>query len=252
MLLLLALLLTVIVATMAPRRLQPLAALGPAALLVALMLPPVDRELVARQWLESRYDRGAVLTGGPPVGILVPGGSVFGAVVDQSAGRPLDQDGRVGRVAGAAALAARFPQALVLHTGAGEPEAAAVFGRLGVGRERLIIEDRASNTYENAVFSAELLDPRPGQCWVVVSSAVHLPRAMATFREAGFDVVGYPVDYQRDKPAGHGNGVREVLAIIGYAVQGRLSLREVAHWFWSQPRGCPLHQTARRGWDAHG
>ena len=41
-----------------------------------------------------------------------------------------------------------------------------------------------------------LVDPKPGQRWLLVTSAWHMPRAMAAFRKAGFQVEPWPVDYR--------------------------------------------------------
>ena len=67
---------------------------------------------------------------------------------------------------------------------------------LGVPRERIGIETRSRNTDENARFSAAILHPQPGQVWLVVTSAFHMPRSMGLFRKAGFDAVAYPVDFR--------------------------------------------------------
>jgi uncharacterized SAM-binding protein YcdF (DUF218 family) len=38
--------------------------------------------------------------------------------------------------------------------------------------------------------------PKPGERWLLVTSAFHMPRAMGAFRRAGFDVIAWPADYQ--------------------------------------------------------
>jgi uncharacterized SAM-binding protein YcdF (DUF218 family) len=67
---------------------------------------------------------------------------------------------------------------------------------LGVPPERIIIEDKSRNTDENARFTFALLHPKPGQHYLLVTSAYHMPRTVGLFRKAGFDVVPYPVDYR--------------------------------------------------------
>jgi uncharacterized SAM-binding protein YcdF (DUF218 family) len=49
---------------------------------------------------------------------------------------------------------------------------------------------------ENAIFSKEVAKPKPGERWLLVTSAYHLPRAMGVFRKAGFAVEPYPVDWR--------------------------------------------------------
>jgi uncharacterized SAM-binding protein YcdF (DUF218 family) len=59
-----------------------------------------------------------------------------------------------------------------------------------------MLENRSRNTAENAAFSKALVAPKPGERWLLVTSAMHMPRAIGAFREAGFPVEAYPVDYQ--------------------------------------------------------
>ena len=59
---------------------------------------------------------------------------------------------------------------------------------LGVARERITLESRSRDTYENAVFTKRLVNPAPGQRWLLVTSGWHMPRAMGCFRKAGFAV----------------------------------------------------------------
>ena len=59
-----------------------------------------------------------------------------------------------------------------------------------------MLESQSRDTYENAVYCAGMLRPKPGERWLLVTSAFHMPRAVGVFRKAGFDVTAYPVDYQ--------------------------------------------------------
>jgi uncharacterized SAM-binding protein YcdF (DUF218 family) len=42
----------------------------------------------------------------------------------------------------------------------------------------------------------QLVNPQPGERWLLVTSASHVPRAMGLFRKAGFTVDPYPVDWR--------------------------------------------------------
>ncbi len=59
-----------------------------------------------------------------------------------------------------------------------------------------MLEDQSRDTWENAVFTKALVKPKPGQRWLLVTSAWHMPRAMGVFRKAGFPVEPWPVDYR--------------------------------------------------------
>ena len=41
--------------------------------------------------------------------------------------------------------------------------------------------------------------PKPGERWVMVTSAFHMPRSVGLFRKAGFAVEAYPVDWKVGK-----------------------------------------------------
>src|SRR5690606_5665056 len=67
---------------------------------------------------------------------------------------------------------------------------------LGVGRERLILENQSRDTFENAQFTRRLVQPVEGETWLLLTSAFHMPRSMELFRKAGFQVTPWPVDYR--------------------------------------------------------
>ncbi len=61
---------------------------------------------------------------------------------------------------------------------------------------RLKLEDRSRNTRENAAMTAKLLKPEPGQKWILITSAFHMPRAKALFEAQGFQILAWPADYK--------------------------------------------------------
>ncbi|WP_296584715.1 YdcF family protein [Xanthobacter sp.] len=72
---------------------------------------------------------------------------------------------------------------------------------LGIAPDRVEYEVKSRNTAENAEFAKEMLKPSPGERWLLVTSAFHMPRAVGCFRKAGFDVVPYPVDFRTIGPS---------------------------------------------------
>jgi uncharacterized SAM-binding protein YcdF (DUF218 family) len=67
---------------------------------------------------------------------------------------------------------------------------------LGVDPQRIELEERSRTTCENAEQSLLAAKPNLGDRWVLVTSASHMPRAVACFRAVGFSVIPYPVDYR--------------------------------------------------------
>jgi uncharacterized SAM-binding protein YcdF (DUF218 family) len=89
-------------------------------------------------------------------------------------------------------LARRYPDAELVYTGNSSwPPFLQPHGLAN----RVIFEDRARNTYENAVLSKQLVAPAPGERWLLVTSAAHMPRSVGVFRKVGWPVIPYPVDY---------------------------------------------------------
>jgi uncharacterized SAM-binding protein YcdF (DUF218 family) len=64
----------------------------------------------------------------------------------------------------------------------------------GVGDGQIVIEARARNTYENAVESTNLAAAHGWRSLVIVTNALHMPRALACFRRQGLDPDVLPVD----------------------------------------------------------
>jgi uncharacterized SAM-binding protein YcdF (DUF218 family) len=175
-------------------------------------------------------------------GIVVLGGAIdtrmsnrFGAVA---------LNGRAERITAFVDLAKRYPEAkLVYSGGAGlimeEQKSEAEHAKpllltLGVPEARLILETKSRDTHENALFTRELVKPAPGEVWILVTSAAHMPRAMGTFRKLGWTVIPYPVDFRRlgegDEAFGRNLGrglnllnisLREWLSLTHYYVSGR-------------------------------
>ncbi|MEO1199113.1 MAG: YdcF family protein [Pseudomonadota bacterium] len=155
------------------------------------------------QPLEDRFPQ-AQEDAPAPDGIIMLGGA-FTTIV--SAGRgTVELNEAAERLTSFVALARRYPDARLVVTGGSaqilyddvtETEAAiALLADLGIDPGRLELEDRARNTYENALYTRDLVRPAPDERWLVVTSAFHIPRAVGCFRAVGFEVDAFPVDYR--------------------------------------------------------
>jgi len=193
--------------------------------------------------LESRFPPWDASHGAPD-GIVVLGGPID-ADLSVSHDTPVIRSAP-DRIVAAAMLARRYPNSRIVFSG-GSPNlisndareadyASRVFEGLGIDKTRLIMERRSRNTLENALFSKELAAPKPGERWLLVTSAYHMPRSMGLFRKAGFAVEPYPVDWRvgmtlrealsLPEVAGDGfartdGAVREWLGLVAYRVTGK-------------------------------
>src|SRR5205085_6891262 len=78
-----------------------------------------------------------------------------------------------------------------------EAEAArTVLEEWGVPESAILVETRSKNTAENGAFSRDVLATRGIQRVLLVTSAYHMPRAVAAFRRAGLQVSPSPTDIQ--------------------------------------------------------
>jgi len=142
--------------------------------------------------------------GAPPDGIIVLGGAIDSDASDARGSIELDASAE--RVMAMLVLARQFPHARIVYSGgsanlitdgaAEAPIAGRLLQSFGIAADRITLEGRSRTTDENAAFTRDLVAPKPGERWLLVTSAFHMPRAMAVFRAAGFNVEAYPVDWR--------------------------------------------------------
>jgi uncharacterized SAM-binding protein YcdF (DUF218 family) len=193
------------------------------ALMAAVGILPIGREL-ARP-LEERFPRWDA-TRGPPAGVLVLGGGVIKSEISADRGEIAVGD-TADRILAAVELMRRYPSARVVFVGRSEADfVARFFGKLGLPEDRIFVERKSRNTIENARFAKELVLPKPGERWLLVTSAMHMPRAVGVFRKAGFDVDAYPVDYRT-------TSTRDLWPFLPSALMGGIGIMDRAAHEWS-------------------
>jgi uncharacterized SAM-binding protein YcdF (DUF218 family) len=208
---------------------------------LALMgLSPLGNALIIP--LEQRFPVWDAARGAPD-GIVILGGAITPDVSKARDQVALNEAAE--RLTAMADLARHYPQARIVYSGGtgalvfrdGDEAAFAVrqLESFGIDRSRIIPEGRSRNTVENARFSKSLANPKPGERWLLITSAYHMPRAIGVFRKAGFPVEAYPVDWRTRGPAdilrpfdtmGAGlrrtdTAVREWVGLLVYWVSGR-------------------------------
>ena len=169
--------------------------------LAAVLLLPVDLWLLRP--LENRFP--APSAPGHVDGIVVLGGAVSAAISADRGSPTLNRD--ADRLVVFAALARRYPDARLVFAGGppartadrpSEAEASReLLQRVGVTPGRMLVEDQSRTTWENAVDALAVGRPVPGETWLLITSASHMPRAVGAFRSAGWPpVVPWPVAYR--------------------------------------------------------
>lgn len=178
-------------------------------------------------------------------GIIILGGAEQAWLAGAHGWRPQVNDAAERFIEGAL-LARAWPEARVVFTGGSGGLAA--LGRvswnaamahellvdLGVPPARIELEGASRNTAENAALSLLLLEPEPGETWVLVTSAVHMPRAVTAFERAGWKgIVPWPVDYRSTPDNGPiawdlsknlyqlEKTVKEYVGALAYSLTGR-------------------------------
>ena len=150
------------------------------------------------------------------------------------------------RLTAGAELARRFPDAKLIFTGG---SASVIYSdahtlpslmtqslwlSLGVPQAQIMLEDRSRNTSENAIFTRDLVQPKDGQVWILVTSAWHMPRSIETFQRNGWTgLVAWPVDYRSgddmfrlewrldDHLQGANVALKEYLGLLAYRIAGK-------------------------------
>jgi uncharacterized SAM-binding protein YcdF (DUF218 family) len=179
------------------------AAVGVMALLL-MTFSPLGAFLAAP--LEKRFPP-------PPDTMPAPDGIiVLGGAIDEKLSEKLNRtvliDSAAERLTAPLALKRKFPQARVIFTGGTALTGRSTYSEadgvrsfwadLGFVSNDIAFEERARNTFENAVYARDLAQPKPGERWLLVTSAMHMPRSIGIFRKVGFPVIAYPVDFRSD------------------------------------------------------
>lgn len=138
-------------------------------------------------------------------GVVILGGALDSAYRTEGHQEPVLNDAAE-RMTTAIALHRQAPALRLVFTG-GEGEVTAqgpteaerarqFFAQQGLDPQSITFEDQSRNTYENAVFTARLPGVDPSRPWLLLTSAAHMPRALATFARAGWNVTPWPTDYR--------------------------------------------------------
>lgn len=135
-------------------------------------------------------------------GIIVIGGAFD--VLQSHNDRDVSFNLRGARMTAFAELSRRYPKARLIFSGGKASSdlslseaaiARRLFINMGIDVARVLFEDRSRTTHENAEYSRRLVTLHKDDRWLLVTSAADMPRAIGSFRSAGWPVTAFPVDY---------------------------------------------------------
>lgn len=193
--------------------------------LALLFLPLGD---IALRPLEARFAQPN-LNEVQPAGIIVLGGAEL-AEASAIWNQPQFSEGAE-RVMVLPILSRAYPEVPIIFTGGsgsvlrpefkGADAVKAYTDALGLA-DRVLFESESRNTFENAIFTSQMLGGVPEGRWLLVTSAFHMPRSVGIFTKQGWDIIPYPVDYQSMTD----NGLRLDPNLSGHLGDLQTGLRE--------------------------
>ncbi|HEY8189196.1 MAG TPA: YdcF family protein [Micavibrio sp.] len=200
-------------------------------ILIIAGVTPLGANLLVR--LENRHVRPEKQ---PEIvsGILILGGA-FDTGLSAARHVAVSND-NMERVLEGVRLAKEYPLAEVVFSG-GEGkllrrvqpearEATAWLRNMGFEPARFTFEDKSRNTYENILYTQEMINPGPQEIWIVVTSAYHMERTMGVFRALGWgNIIPWPTDYRTD---GEKRWLPEKFDVAGNVYKTDLALHEFA------------------------
>jgi uncharacterized SAM-binding protein YcdF (DUF218 family) len=178
----------------------------------------------------------------------VDGIIVLGGGIDAHASRlygKIQAAGPSSRLLEMMELSKVYPQAKIVYSGGSgdlnnpdDREADVVrefLANTGNLSKNMVFEADSRSTYENMVQSRDLVHPQAGENWLLVTSAYHMPRAAAVFKNNGWPVTPWPTGYVEEGeyrllPSLDvlGNiyklqvAAKEIIGIIAYTLTGRI------------------------------
>lgn len=150
-------------------------------------------------FLETRYERPNPMPDKVD-GIIVLGGAFNSSISDKR--KMIAANGNINRMIDFVDLSRQYPKAKLIFTGGSgniyNPErkeaddAKAFLEMIGLKTDSITFERNSRNSYENVKYSKELMQPKTGENWILVTSAFHMPRSVGIFKQHGWEVTPYP------------------------------------------------------------
>lgn len=218
------------------RRIARAANLGALLLAVIVALTPASDYML--RGLEDKHHAPADLDLNAVAGVIVLGGAQGDGDIAAERGTYL-LNSNAERMTEVLALRIRNPELKVIASGGSgrvaqqgwrEPEInVAFYTAMGLDPDSIIMEGKSRNTFENALFTAELIPDHEDRPWLLLTSASHMPRSVEIFRARGIAVIPYPVDYKAHMPSWS----LSIINPLGRFQTASLALREyIGIWYF--------------------
>ena len=162
-------------------------------IVLLFLMAPIGANVLVRT-VESQAPSASACTAPVPTTIVLLDGGT-----DRRPHGPDDfaalSDSSLHRLLAAVSLWRRTPNARLVISGGGPgvPHSVLLQGlaeRMGVPGQAIEIEDKSLTTWENALYTSRLSPVVPRHIWLV-TSALHMPRALVAFRAWGFDACAW-------------------------------------------------------------
>lgn len=199
--------------------------------------------LPAFAWIPLRFLEGPYPPGLPPMdgveAVVVLASEVLPVTANRLA--PTLAFDTYQRTQHAALVYQSAPSVPLLTTGKGSvdpPSYAAsmkvALEQFGVPADRIWVEEQSRSTYENALYSGNMLRGRGIHKIALVTEAYHMYRAERCFRKQGLEVIPAPCCFRSDPDDGpavlpsyraiawNEDSLHELLGILWYKIRGRI------------------------------
>ena len=172
----------------------------------AVVLAVLVSTIPVSGWLMTELENRFPVTTRLPERVdgIISLGGIVNQFVSQARGQVSVGD-PVERLTELAGLAQKYPEARLIFSGGSgnlfktDVKEADVLNpfleQIGLDPARVTFDNRARNTFENALLVREIANPQPGENWILITSAFHMPRSVGCFRQAGWTIIPYPVDF---------------------------------------------------------
>ena len=187
--------------------------------------------------LENRYGVPAAAAGDV---IILLGGGINHRVPDMS-GVGAPSDGMLARIVTAVRLHSRLGLPIIISggkvygsVGAEAPIVRRFLVDLGIDPQRIIMESRSRDTFENAVYTKKICSRHGFVRPILITTAFHMPRSVMLFEKAGLNVIPFPTGFKTATDPHYGwqdllpsAGAMRLLASAGHEYLGLLYYRLV-------------------------